>query len=95
MSEMVPLITLEEPSLYCDDRDLHCSVAPRLGWDKFNAALLTLAEILPNGERTGTAIETDGHDSSGIRPSVTRKSECTASGALGKLRDLLASGREQ
>jgi hypothetical protein len=39
MSEMVPLIILEEPSLYCDDRELHRRVAPHLGWDKFKAAL--------------------------------------------------------
>ena len=32
-------LTAHEPSLYCDDRELHRRIAPHLGWDRFKAAL--------------------------------------------------------
>jgi hypothetical protein len=38
MTEAAPIIA-QEPSLYCDDRELHRRIAPHLGWDKFKAAL--------------------------------------------------------
>ena len=33
-----------EPSLYCDDRELHRRLAPHMGWDAFKAAIKVAEE---------------------------------------------------
>jgi hypothetical protein len=68
-----------------------------------------LAEVFLNAEKIGTAIETTARDSAvvaslalqhgvpmeAIRRALTRSSDRSASGPLGTLLDLLASGLEQ